>query len=475
MAEHDDVDGVSCTGSGMGPSSSAAAVVFEGGGESEKTKTLLDIPIVAERLTFDESLAAETQKLDELADTERRRQWRRWRLEVDLMREEIVPLDGRRAARRCRSQSPTVQGSTTSTTGQDRGPLDIAIGTACQDRGPRDSPISTACQDRGPQNSTTNTTGEDSPISTACQDRGPQDSITSTNGQDRGPLDSSISTACQVWGPHDSITNTTGQDRGPLDSPISTACQDRGPQDSTTSTTGQNRRPLDSPIRTACQVRGPQDSTTSTNGQDRGPQDSFTSTTGQDRGPLDSTTSTAGERRQPRLPRNYFRRFFDTSGFDQRTIRVSVERGTLVLGVQRLPVAEQTGANENRDAAATKNVRAKTSYYRFPIPPSVDLATIRAVLSTDSILLVEADTGTGALSSPDQSLGSSGTESGTGQPVIAKREKIGKPVFRDDDDGKRRMHLLVDVGDSFRPNDIYVQAIKSDRFQVRLPVLLLFK
>ena len=48
-------------------------------------------------------------------------------------------------------------------------------------------------------------------------------------------------------------------------------------------------------------------------------------------------------------------------------------------------------------------------------------------------------------------------------------EKIGKPVFREDDDGKRRMHLLIDVGESFRPKDIYVQAIKSNRFQVCSP------
>ena len=281
MVEHDDV----------GPSSAAVKIVIDGDCDDE-SETLVDIPIVADGLTFDESVAADTRKLDELADTERRRQWRRWQQEVDMMREEIVALDRRRVARRCRSQSPTTQGST--------------------------------------------------------------------------------------------------------------------------------------------------------------------------------TTSTAGERRPPRLPRNYFRRFFDISGFDPQTVRVSVEDGTLVLGVERLPVPEETDDNENSVAALTRNVRVKMRYYRFPMPPTVDLATIRAVLSTDSVLLVEADTGTRALSSPDQSIGSSGTDGSAGPPVIAKREKIGKPVFRDDDDGKRRMHLLVDIGDSFRPKDIYVQAIKSDRFEVRL-------
>lgn len=250
---------------------------------------LFDIPIVADTLTFDESVSAEMLKLEELADTERRRQWRRWQQEVDMMRRETVTLDGQRTARRCRSQSPTTQ------------------------------------------------------------------------------------------------DNATGERVTP--------------------------------------------------------------------------------RRQPRLPQNYFRRFFNVSGFDQQTVRVSVERGSLVLGVVKLPVPEQPGDIEKPVATPTKAVRARTRYYRFPIPPSVELATIRAVLSTDGVLLVEADTGTGTLSSPDQSIGSSGTDS-AGPPTIAKREKIGKPMFRDDDDGKRRMHLLVDVGDSFRPKDVYVQAIKSDRFQV---------
>ena len=213
MAERNDVnDDVT---DGVGPSSSAA----NGAGEeaAEKPKPLIDIPIIADRLTFDESLAAETQKLDELADAERRRQWRRWRREVDMMKEEIVVLDSRRTARRCRSQSPTIK----------------------------------------------------------C-----------------------------------------------------------------------------------------------------------------------STTGTAAERRHPRLPRNYFRRFFDTSGFDQQAIRVSVERGALVLGVDRLLVASHT-EDSGHDAEATKDITdIRTRYYRFPIPSSVVLATMRAVLSTDCVLLVEADTST---------------------------------------------------------------------------------
>jgi len=46
-----------------GPSSSAPLTTVTGGGQ------LVSIPIVANQLSFDESLAAEAQKLDELADT----------------------------------------------------------------------------------------------------------------------------------------------------------------------------------------------------------------------------------------------------------------------------------------------------------------------------------------------------------------------------------------------------------------------
>ena len=281
MADNDDLDGVSCTGNAICPSSSAtAAEAAEVENENAAETKLVDVPIMAQGLTFDETVAAETQKLVEFEEAERRRQHRRWRQEVEMMRGEFVALGGRRSARRCRSQSPT---------------------------------------------------------------------------------------------------------------------------------------------------------------------------------PRDSSSAVVGERpSQHRLPPNYFRRFFDTSGFEPDSVCVSVERGTLVLGVTR---AQQPRDN-CADTTSMKSDRPR--YFRFAIPPSVDLATIRAVLSADGILLVEADIGTGTLSSPDQSFGSNDS----GPPVAPKREKIGKPVFREDEDGKRRMHLLVDIGDSFRPKDIYVQAMKSDRFEV---------
>ena len=43
-----------------------------------------------------------------------------------------------------------------------------------------------------------------------------------------------------------------------------------------------------------------------------------------------------------------------------------------------------------------------------------------------------------------------------GGPDTPSKEKIGVPIFRDDN-GQRRMHLVVDLGTTFRPNEITVQ------------------
>ena len=61
--------------------------------DDEQAAMLLDIPIVVDELTFDQSVAVQTQKMDDEADNERRRQWRRWRHEVDMMQQEITTLD----------------------------------------------------------------------------------------------------------------------------------------------------------------------------------------------------------------------------------------------------------------------------------------------------------------------------------------------------------------------------------------------
>jgi len=70
-------------------------------------------------------------------------------------------------------------------------------------------------------------------------------------------------------------------------------------------------------------------------------------------------------RRRPRLPPDYFRRLFDTSGFDQESVRVSVERGTLVLGVKRVTAADQQSAATDTasDITSVRPVCTRTRYY----------------------------------------------------------------------------------------------------------------
>jgi len=43
-----------------------------------------------------------------------------------------------------------------------------------------------------------------------------------------------------------------------------------------------------------------------------------------------------------------------------------------------------------------------------------------------------------------------------GGPDTPSKEKINVPIFRDDN-GQRRLHLVVDLGTTFRPNEITVQ------------------
>ena len=47
-----------------------------------------------------------------------------------------------------------------------------------------------------------------------------------------------------------------------------------------------------------------------------------------------------------------------------------------------------------------------------------------------------------------------------GGPDTPSKEKIGVPIFRDDT-GQRRLHLVVDLGTTFRPNEITVQVSRA--------------
>ena len=75
------VDDVSCTGSAVDDDISCTGNAVDASSAlcRDEALTVVAIPIVANALSFDESLAVETQRLDELADTETRRDWTSWR------------------------------------------------------------------------------------------------------------------------------------------------------------------------------------------------------------------------------------------------------------------------------------------------------------------------------------------------------------------------------------------------------------
>ena len=64
-----------------------------------------------------------------------------------------------------------------------------------------------------------------------------------------------------------------------------------------------------------------------------------------------------------------------------------------------------------------------------------------------------AQIATAAVGSPG---GGSSDGGGAGDGSAPAKEKIGVPIFRDEN-GTRRMHLAVDLGPSFRPRDVIVQ------------------
>ena len=79
------VDDVSCTGSAVDDDISCTGNAVDASSAvcRDEAPTVVAIPIVANALSFDESLAVETQRLDELADTETRRDWTSWRTRND--------------------------------------------------------------------------------------------------------------------------------------------------------------------------------------------------------------------------------------------------------------------------------------------------------------------------------------------------------------------------------------------------------
>lgn len=161
---------------------------------------------------------------------------------------------------------------------------------------------------------------------------------------------------------------------------------------------------------------------------------------------------------------------FNVSDFEAQTVRVTTDEMRIVVYAVRLE-EDEYGITTEREYCR-----------KIHKPREIDHSKLKAYVTADGILLIEAalkknsaDVGHGRLShsASRSSHGSHTSRSSQGSkspasssPSTPSKEKIGVPVFRDEN-GTRRMHLTVDLGSAFEPEDITIQVIKENRIQVR--------
>lgn len=177
---------------------------------------------------------------------------------------------------------------------------------------------------------------------------------------------------------------------------------------------------------------------------------------------------------------------FNLTEFSRKHVGVTSDGETIEVRASRM-VEQDDGTTIQKD------------YVRRVVkPPGVDHAKLKSYLTSDDILIVEAplaptsldltrviqrsaSAGLGhhhhhqssagaslsrchSVSPSNTTSGSPGTPSGGGACVV--KEKYGVPIFREED-GRRRMHMIVDIGTAFQPSDILVQVIKENKILVK--------
>lgn len=158
-----------------------------------------------------------------------------------------------------------------------------------------------------------------------------------------------------------------------------------------------------------------------------------------------------------------FRLRFDLRGFDPDSVRVSSDSDRIVVRATKM---EDTPSG----------VPVKRDFNRkIQKPKEVDATRLKSRLTSDAILLVEAPVVPKQLPatkksgpSPSHSFhGSARSKSPANTPNSPLKEmKLGIPTFREEN-GHRRMHLVVEVGTMFKPKDITIQVIKENRILIK--------
>lgn len=175
---------------------------------------------------------------------------------------------------------------------------------------------------------------------------------------------------------------------------------------------------------------------------------------------------------------------FNVSGFDPKSIQVSTDGERIIVRAVKV-VTDDHGHETGRQEFSRKIMK----------PKDIDHTKFKSYLTSDSVLIVEspfpgsnhdlrrtihspshshhgggggagAGGGTAQHASPSRSCSPSNSvgQDGAGTP---SREKIGVPIFREEECGRRRMHLVVELGTGFSPPEIVVQAIKDNKVMVK--------
>lgn len=178
----------------------------------------------------------------------------------------------------------------------------------------------------------------------------------------------------------------------------------------------------------------------------------------------------------PETGNRKFRIRFDVSGFDRKTVRVSTDSERIVVRAAKVEVNDLD----------PKVGKIRQFCRKVVLPKDADPSKFKSYLTSDSVLIVEAPLpptpanhdprravpspslgkGQGNVPSSPARSNSPGQDGGT--PSSSTKEKIGVPIFREEEEsGGRRMHLVVELGTGFSPAEVLVQAVKDNKILVR--------
>lgn len=165
-----------------------------------------------------------------------------------------------------------------------------------------------------------------------------------------------------------------------------------------------------------------------------------------------------------------FRLRFDLTGFDPESVRVTSDNERIIV--------RATKSEEGSHGVAVK----KEYNRKIQKPKDVEATRLKSRLTSDGIMVVEAPIGSkvhpaaGAAPSsrktgpsPSHSFhGSARSKSPSNTPPSPLKElKLGIPTFKDEENGQRRLYLMIDIGKMFKPKDITIQVIKENRILIK--------